>query len=144
MTSEFQGLNTEIIYICKCGCELPKSGIYRSRTGHSTRILCREHKQPVTGRKKQCEDCLEWYMLKPTGPGGIRCPDCAAEAMAKRRRESFSPPQKPRVPAPKWSVDKRGDYCQSLPDCETRECPGCPDFTGWWDPEKWWVPGVRL
>ena len=136
----------EIIYICKCGCEGPKSGTFRSRTRLTTVTLCREHKERLIGRKQLCQDCQGWYMLNDRGPGSIRCPECAEKEKARRRRQNPSTSQKPRGPAAQWSVDRRGDYCRLLPSCARRECSGCLDFTELFarvDPEKWWVPGVR-
>ena len=131
---------SEIIYLTKCGCEIEKSGTFRSREGRTTRVLCRKHKQPIMGRKQKCQDCGKWFMLKDRGPGSIRCPECALIALAQRRRESPSYTRKPRGPAARWSVDKRGDYCRWLPSCKTRECVGCREFTALFrgvDPEKY-------
>lgn len=137
---------SEITYVMKCGCEIPKAKTYRSRVDHTTKVLCRKHKKPVLHRKKKCKDCGEWFILKDMGPGGIRCEKCA-KAMVTLRRAGYIFHQKPKIKNPNWSVDKRGDYCRLLPKCEFRQCAGCREFVGVFpgvDPEKWLVPGVRL
>ena len=140
-------MSGEIIYVCKCGCEVPKSGIYRSRISSGTRDKCREHKQPVLERKKICMDCGEFFILKDRGPGGFRCPPCAKEEMKRKRKIKVKVyPKTPMVAWSKWSVDKRGDYCRLLPSCTSRQCSGCREFVGVFprvDPEKWLVSGVR-